>query len=825
MPVKPSSADIFTPNICDYNIFNVLNHECCSNVNCETDAEKDFNKLQNISEQKKDVLDTRIELKQVLPFYIKNKDNLKFANININSLRYKFAPLAEILGQSMLDILSVQETKLDSSFPDSQFMVPGYRLHRKDHQRNSGGLLMLIRDDIPHVRRYDLENITILSGRIELMVLEIVLKNEKWLLFNMYKQPQVSNRCLVRVIEDVFAQMRQNVILFGDLNINMLKAKNCIQDVLDVAGLKNLVNVPTCDKGSNPSLLDLVITNVPKRIQNVTCIESELSDCHKMICWATKIKVPISKINKTIRYRSYKHFDEAKYKNDLYIAPFHVSEIFDNVDDSLWFCSKLLTNIIDENAPVKTRKIRNKQVPYMNGELRKAINVRNMLRRKFLKTRSSQDWNKYKKLRNFVTHLRRKSILQHISLKCNKNIGSNGREFWKTIKPIMSFKGRNMSNNIILLENDKIISQPQKVSNILNEYYITATQGIGQSDYISYGDSLNDIIEPHINADCITYISSLMSNRKHFSFSTVTTDEIHDRLKTLNTRKATGHDTIPPKLIKLGAKPLSTPITMLINQCIGTSDFPNLLKLGEVTPVFKKDDVLNKKNYRPVSTLPCISKIFEGVFVDQLNNYFTDIFSPFLSGFRKNHSCQSVLLHLVENCKMTLDRQQMYGSLLTDLSKAFDCLPHRLLIAKLNAYGVSNEACTLVAKYFQERYQRVKIGNTKSEWMEITKGCPQGSLMCPLAYNIFSNDLLLTIQNICDVYNYADDNSVGCSGNNPEEITNNLKHVVNIMLKWFKDNYLKANPDKFQFILFSKLRYDCTLSINEQVNINSSTEV
>ena len=93
----------------------------------------------------------------------------------------------------------------------------------------------------------------------------------------------------------------------------------------------------------------------------------------------------------------------------------------------------------------------------------------------------------------------------------------------------------------------------------------------------------------------------------------------------------------------------------------------------------------------------------------------------------------------------------MYGSLLTDLSKAFDCLPHRLLIAKLNAYGVSNEACTLVAKYFQERYQRVKMGNTKSEWMEITKGCPQGSLMGPLAYNIFSNDLLLTIQNICDI--------------------------------------------------------------------------
>ena len=141
--------------------------------------------------------------------------------------------------------------------------------------------------------------------------------------------------------------------------------------------------------------------------------------------------------------------------------------------------------------------------------------------------------------------------------------------------------------------------------------------------------------------------------------------------------------------------------------------------------------------------------------------YFENIFSPYISGFQKGHSCESVLLRLVENVKLNMDNGSMYGALLTDLSKAFECLPHRLLIAKLKAYGLSNDSCMLIANYFQDRTQRVKVGNVKSDWMEINKGCPQGSLFGPLAFNIFSNDLLLLVQDRCDVYNYADDFLVG----------------------------------------------------------------
>ena len=282
----------------------------------------------------------------------------------------------------------------------------------------------------------------------------------------------------------------------------------------------------------------------------------------------------------------------------------------------------------------------------------------------------------------------------------------------------------------------------------------------------------------------------------------------------MNINKSTGHDMIPPKLVRLGAQQLCTPITYLINKSIETSTFPESLKLGDITPVFKNDNMLIKKNYRPINILACLSKIFEGILVLQLNMYFDNVFSPYMSGFRKRHSCQNVLVKYVENCKNSLDKNKVYGTLLTDLSKAFDCLPPRLLITKLQAYGVSEASCMLIANYFKGRSQRVKIGNTKSEWLQINKGCPQGSRIGPLAYNIFSNDLLLLIQDHCDIYNYADDNSIGCSGESTEEVVQKLQMVASLMLNWFDSNYLQANRNKFQFIIHNNVPNNCSLSIN-----------
>ena len=154
------------------------------------------------------------------------------------------------------------------------------------------------------------------------------------------------------------------------------------------------------------------------------------------------------------------------------------------------------------------------------------------------------------------------------------------------------------------------------------------------------------------------------------------------------------------------------------------SCFPDILKYAEVAALFKRLDNLDKENYRPVSVLTALSKLFEKVSCVQMSSYFEFIFSKFLSGFLPKYSCQTILLKMIEDWKKCIDTGKMVGTISVDLSKAFDSLPHRSLIAKLSAYGVDFNSCKLLASYSYNRHQRVKLGDVRSEWSTVTKGVP-----------------------------------------------------------------------------------------------------
>ena len=162
-----------------------------------------------------------------------------------------------------------------------------------------------------------------------------------------------------------------------------------------------------------------------------------------------------------------------------------------------------------------------------------------------------------------------------------------------------------------------------------------------------------------------------------------------------------------------------------------------------VIVIFKKKDPLDKQNYRPVSILPTISKIYERAIHDQLTTFFDNIFSPFLAAFRRGFGCQTTLLRLVEDWKMALDQHKCVAAILMDLSKAFDCLPHGLLLAKLEAYGLSGRAVELLGSYLRDRQQRIKLGPHTSNWADLIKGVPQGSILGPLLFNVFLNDIFI----------------------------------------------------------------------------------
>ena len=216
--------------------------------------------------------------------------------------------------------------------------------------------------------------------------------------------------------------------------------------------------------------------------------------------------------------------------------------------------------------------------------------------------------------------------------------------------------------------------------------------------------------------------------------------------------------------------------------------------------------------------LIAISKIFERSMSDQMGTYFENIFSKFLSAFRRKYGCQSALVRMCEEWRMSLDKGESVWSIAMDLSRAYDSVPHGLLIAKFHAYSASTTACKLLASYLSNRFQRVKFNGDNSEWLPRTRGFPQGSIVGPLLFNIFFNDIFY-FSDKCNLCNYADDNVCSVAGRDVSYIVSNLKSETQLLVKWFEHNSFQANPEKFQFMLIRSERshYD-----NIKMTINNS---
>ena len=355
-----------------------------------------------------------------------------------------------------------------------------------------------------------------------------------------------------------------------------------------------------------------------------------------------------------------------------------------------------------------------------------------------------------------------------------------------------------------MCENDSIISESESVAKIFNKYFNAIAEGIGFNDPIPENFDKDDIflslIKRYDDHPSIMAIKKICTQGQSFDFVHVTPNDVKSCIVNMDSKKSTGYDGILVKLLKVGTDPLSMIISELINMSIDECVFPDLLKYAKIAALFKKLDRLCKQNYRPVSILTALSKVFEKIDCRQLTSYFDCLFSKYLSGFRQKCSGQSTLLRMIEEWKSALDNGNMVGSIAIDLSRAFYSLPHGLLLAKIYAYGVNIESCKLIASYLHNRHHRVKIRDKRSDWLQIERGVPQGSIMGPLLFNIFINEIFFINSDI-NIYNYADDNCISFVGSLIDIIADTLNKEIVSLMEWFRKNSLAANPAKFQTML------------------------
>ena len=406
--------------------------------------------------------------------------------------------------------------------------------------------------------------------------------------------------------------------------------------------------------------------------------------------------------------------------------------------------------ILNAHAPVKQKYIRANEYHFVSKELRKEHMLRSKLRNKFYKEKNDFNFLAYKKQRNRCVSLL-KNAKKSFYGNLNPSIVCDNKIFWKKVKPLFSEKG-SCPQNITLIENNVITDDDKVISETFNEFFSNVVTNLNiennsnfVNNNIEEADPVLKSIRKYENHPSIFKIKEATNKLEHFTFQPTNLESAIKEILPLNGSKASPIYSIPLKIMKENYDILGLKVVIDFNSSVAFGTFPNNQKLADVIPIFKALDRFVKNNYRPASILPALSKIMERLLFYQIEKYMDGKLSMYQCGFRKGMSAQNCLLFMIEKWRKSLDNKGKTGVLLTDLSKAFDCLNHELLIAKLSAYGFDCMSLKLIHSYLSDRLQRVKINSSYSSWWEIIFGVPQGSILGPLLFNIYLSDLFMIL--------------------------------------------------------------------------------
>ena len=726
-----------------------------------------------------------------------NPDNkLNFMHINSRSLPKNFDNIKAFLNtlSTPPDILAITETWL-SVFNRNLFQLNGYHAyHLVRKTRSQGGVSVFVSNSIQSTQ---IDNLTLVNDNIEILTTNVSANSSSYILCAVYR-PHSKYEGIEQFTDNLLELLQtdnirnKNIILIGDININLLEHTTHIATNNYLATLQTVNFFPHICRPtrfpdnidlSEPSLLDHIYTNFNNSFTS-GILHYQISD-HLPIFLNISISSK-SQIFHNIKFRLFNHWNKQKFRNKISIINW--DNILNNDDVNSNFDAFLsnIKHIYNECFPIVTKTISEKRLnsPWINNDILNAIKTKNRLYKDFkIGLVTELQYKQYRNVLNTTIKQRKKSYY----LEKFTNFKNNTRKIWDTVNQLTGSKHKKDNINCINYNHVKY-TKDSDIARIFNEFYTNVATNLD-----------NDL--PPATIDPLSFLEG-----DYPTSMIVPPVQPHDVIRVINSLKNKNSNVqeLSVSILKLNSQFFALPLSTLFNQSINNGKFPQQLKHATVIPIHKKASKEEIGNYRPISLLSNISKIFEKLMKEFLLNYLETrkIISLSQFGFRSGLNTFDALRTFSEAIYSTLEAKQSLLSIFIDFTKAFDTVNHVILLKKLYHYGIRGIIHDWFHDYLSQRSQCTKIQQHTSDFSTIHYGVPQGSVLGPILFLLYINDLPNIFTSLKTIL-FADDATLHISGEN----INNLIFTTNNDLKklhsWCLSNRMTINLDKTHYMLFT----------------------
>ena len=667
---------------------------------------------------------------------------------------------------------------------DVEFQLDGYNLYYNKDKSPRRGVIVYIKNTIDAKLCEPLNSV-----EFEECVWCTIKHNSISILLGcIYKSPSdneaESTDKLVNMLLKTEDISKDKIIVTGDFNfpnINWVsglpdpnctsKFAECIQDLF----LSQIIIEPTRHRSNEKSnILDLCLTDDELLFINNEHLPPLGKSDHEVLLMRLDLPKPTHE-TKAPRYNFFKT-DIPKFRDFLLNNNDWSTFIEMNPNESWDIFQNKLQEGFQKYVPKTSSKITKKQPLWFNNKFLKSLRKKYLLFKRFKQTNTHYDYQKYIEARNLSKKAIRKSVKEYEKKVCNDS-KTKPKQFWKYVNT--KLKRSTGISNLKMNQKGDLTSNDQEKANTLNNFFSSVFTK-EKTDTIPKLDDRNKGI--------------------FFSELILTREAISKKLSNLNPSKAMGPDGILSFILKTFSEELSLPLLYIFNKSLSEGVVPEAWKLAEVTAIFKKGDKTEPGNYRPVSLTSITCKILESLVCDALREYLeaNNMLSKCQHGFRKHRSCVTKLLEVLNDLTKLHENNESIDIIYLDFAKAFDTVPHLRLLEKLKAYGITGNVLNWISSFLSERKQRVRVNSTCSNTVPVQSGVPQGSILGPLLFIVFINDLPDCVESICKIF--ADDTEIYDSSANHQQIQLDLL----ALLKWSELWQLFFNVTKCSVLYHGK---------------------